>query len=248
MKTIFLSPHLDDAVFSCGGWIWDQSCQGREIEIWTICAGDPPQETISGLALDLHRSWQLGGDAVQVRRQEDREACQLVGAAPRHFPFLDCIYRADTGRQPYYQSVSDLFSGLDPGEAGLIAEVSAQLASALPEEVELVAPLGIGNHVDHELTRKAAARLGRPLLYYADFPYAREEQGLNILRFMNASPDWKAEIFPISKSGLEKWTQAARQYGSQIPTFWPDEGQLRAELVEFSAASGGISLWSALED
>jgi len=42
MHWIYLSPHLDDAVLSCGGIIWQQVQSGHQVEIWTICAADPP--------------------------------------------------------------------------------------------------------------------------------------------------------------------------------------------------------------
>jgi LmbE family N-acetylglucosaminyl deacetylase len=248
MKTIYLSPHLDDAVFSCGGWIWEQTNQGQEVEIWTICAGDPPLGPLSDLAAVLHHDWQLGVEAVQIRRQEDQQACRVLGAQPRYFSFRDCIYRTNPSGEPLYQTVEDLFGGLDPRETGLIAEVSEQLAAELPLEVEVIAPLGIGNHVDHDMARKAASRLDRPVIYYADYPYAREGEGQRILRFLEESPDWRAHYLEISEEGIAHWTKAALQYGSQISSFWSDSAQLEAEIRQFSEISGGIRLWETLEE
>jgi hypothetical protein len=37
----------------------------------------------------------------------------------------------------------------------------------------VLAPLGIGRHVDHLITRGAAAELTLPVVYYSDFPYSR---------------------------------------------------------------------------
>jgi len=39
MRWIYLSPHFDDAVLSCGGLIFDQTCGGTAVEIWTVFAG-----------------------------------------------------------------------------------------------------------------------------------------------------------------------------------------------------------------
>ncbi len=247
MKTIYLSPHLDDAVYSCGGLIWEQSQQGRKVEIWTIFAGDPPGEPLTGLAEELHQKWELGRDAVKIRRQEDREACQILDAAQRHFYYQDCIYRTAPAGEAYYQTEEDLFAGMDPRETELIDDLSARLAEELPRGVEIVVPLGIGNHVDHEITRKAASRLNRHLLYYADFPYAREGEGENILRFLKDSLEWQPLRFPVTEPGLEQWTRAALQYGSQFSTFWADEAQLSAEIREFSGFLEGMTLWNALE-
>jgi LmbE family N-acetylglucosaminyl deacetylase len=248
MKTIYLSPHLDDAVYSCGGWIWEQTQRGQEVEIWTICAGDPPVDSLSDFAQALHQSWGLGNDAVQIRREEDREACRILGAIPKHLSYLDCIYRTSPEGKTYYPGGEEIFGGLDPREIDLIDQVSAELGGNLPQECDLIVPLGIGNHVDHDLTRKAAARLGRELIYYADYPYAREDDGKEILGFMKKSPEWQDDQLRITEQGLENWYQGARAYGSQITTFWKDEGDLQREIREFSAYLGGMRVWEALEE
>lgn len=248
MKTIYLSPHLDDVVFSCGGWIWEQTQQGHDVEIWTICAGDPPAESLSEFAAMLHRSWNLGDDAVEIRRQEDQEACQVIGAVPRHLSFLDCIYRSSPEGEPFYQTGEDIFGGLDPREADLIAEVSAALEELLPRTGNLIVPLGIGNHIDHDLTRKAASRLERELLYYADYPYARDLEGQESLKIMHSSREWQGMELTLSKVGLERWWQAAQAYRSQIRTFWEDEADLEREITDFSSFLGGMKLWEALEE
>ena len=95
---------------------------------------------------------------------------------------------------------------------------------------------------------KAASRLGRPLKYYADYPYAREGEGKRIVRFLEESPDWKAQILEISQEGIAAWVKAALQYGSQISSFWSDPAQLEAEIHRFSEISGGIRLWETLEN
>jgi LmbE family N-acetylglucosaminyl deacetylase len=41
MRWIYLSPHLDDAVFSAGGLIYEQTQAGIPVEIWTFMCGDP---------------------------------------------------------------------------------------------------------------------------------------------------------------------------------------------------------------
>ncbi len=248
MKWIFLSPHLDDIAFSCGGLVWDLVNNGDNIEIWTICAGDPPEDNLSSLAKELHQNWGLGMDPVRIRREEDQKACQIIGANPRYFSYLDCIYRKTPAGEFYYTSEEGIFGGLDPREADLIERLTEQLRGELPEGARVVAPLGIGNHVDHELTRKAVNRLGIPLTFYADYPYAREDQGREILDFMEGSAEWQSEEFPISDEGLERWILAARTYDTQISTFWADQEDLAKQIREFAAFQGGFKLWRAVED
>jgi LmbE family N-acetylglucosaminyl deacetylase len=247
MKWIYLSPHLDDVIYSCGGLIWEQTLAGEVVEIWTICAADPPDEPLSPFAEALHQNWGLGKNAVQVRREEDRKASKIVGAVHRYFSYLDCIYRkSDTGNH-YYLSDQDLFGGLDPGEANIIVTLTEELKDQLPPAARIVVPLGIGNHVDHDLTRKAASRLGISLYYYADYPYARETEGKEILNFMAGSAEWEEEIFPISEKGSQGWQEASGSYQSQNTIFWENEEALKEEILAYSSTIGGVRLWKTVE-
>ena len=82
MRWIYISPHFDDAVLSCGGLIWEQTQKGNPVEIWTVCAGDAPPGPLSLLALDCHRQWGIesAAELVAARRLENQEAAALVGA------------------------------------------------------------------------------------------------------------------------------------------------------------------------
>jgi hypothetical protein len=68
---IYLSPHLDDVTLSCGGLVWEQVQAGEQVEIWTICAGDPPPGALSPYAEELHHRWGYGIEAIAERRIED---------------------------------------------------------------------------------------------------------------------------------------------------------------------------------
>jgi len=248
MKWIYLSPHLDDVIYSCGGLIWEQTNSGQDVEIWTIFAADAPIDSLSQFAETLHDNWGLEENAVRVRREEDQMSSKIVGATPHYLSYLDCIYRKSESGNYYYQNETDLFGGLDPEEADLITALTDDLKDQLPAEAQIVVPLSIGNHVDHELTRKAASRLEIPLYYYADYPYARESDGKEILNFMKNSTIWEVEIFAVSEKGIQKWQQAALAYQSQVTIFWENEGALMGEIKEFSSTMGGVGLWKTIEE
>jgi LmbE family N-acetylglucosaminyl deacetylase len=247
MRWIFLSPHLDDAVYSCGGLIWDLIDLGSEIEIWTVCSGDSPPGELSPFAKSLHRAWGLEGNPPQIRREEDRRACQILGALTRHLPYADCIYRLSVEGEGYYDSEGAIFGGMDPREESLVEELTGLLGSEISLDAQLAAPLGIGNHVDHEIVRKAVTRLDRPSLFYADYPYAREPGGMEILKFLAAASDWEGIDFSISEAGIQKWIEAALAYQSQRAVFWDSSQSLAAEIRDFSSLQEGFKLWKSLE-
>lgn len=248
MDYIYFSPHLDDVVLSCGGLIWEQTQSGSQVSIWTLCAGAAPAGPLSPFARSLHARWGTGVAAVASRRAEDIAACQRLGAAHRHFDVPDCIYRragqagsaAESG-DFLYASEESLFDRLHPAEEPLIQALADELALALPAEAQPVCPLTLGNHVDHQLTRAAAERLGRPLWYYADYPYAsKHNPQLEQLR----QQGWQTTRFPVSPGGLRAWQEAIAAHQSQISTFWPDLETMQAAIQEYCDQSGGgVNLW-----
>lgn len=242
MQWIFLSPHLDDIAISCAGLAWELSQQGQPVSIWSICAGKPPAGPISPFAQSLHARWQAGSHAVRLRQAEDRRACQKIGAQPVYLDIPDCIYRTarNTGAH-LYPSEESLFGPLHPAERRLVERLSRRLARNLPPEAQIVSPLALGNHVDHQLTRQAAEQTGRTLYYYADYPYAaKAEEELEGLR----QSGWQSQVWPISPPALQAWIEAVWEHQSQISTFWNGREDVRAQITAYCQQMGGVRLWS----
>jgi LmbE family N-acetylglucosaminyl deacetylase len=238
---VYLSPHLDDVALSCGGLVWEQSQAGDRVSIWTICAGDPTDENLSPFALSLHERWKTGREAVRQRRAEDEAACAILGAAARQFPIPDCIYRCSPlNGNHFYTTEESLFGPLHPQESGLVQSLAVQLRRSLPAEAQIACPLTLGGHVDHRLTRAAAAGLDRPVWYYADYPYEREAVGeLQALE----QAGWKPFLFPVSAAGLDAWTRSVAAHASQVSTFWPNLAAMQAELQDYWGQNEGVRLW-----
>lgn len=253
MRWIYLSPHLDDAAFSCGGLIWEQAQAGFDTQVWTVCAGDPPDGPLSPFAESLHQRWESGTAAGQVRREEDLMACQILGAAARHLPIPDCIYRRQPGSGDYlYASEESLFAELHPLEAALVESLADSLQAALldgpPLTLSLVCPLGLGGHVDHQLTRAVTERLTCSQLdcttwYYADFPYVLEDA---TLLAELPSQSWRSQVFPVSQAGLEAWQHSMAAHASQISTFWDSLADMQTSIETYCRETGGVRLWQKI--
>ncbi len=244
MDWIFLSPHLDDAVLSCGGLIYELIQKGERVEICTICAGNPPPGELSPLAEMLHHRWGVSArDSQETRRQEDLAACRILGALPFHLNIPDCIYRRNpkTG-EPLITTNEALFQPLPEVEIPLAVQLAKQLAAHIPAAARIVCPLTLGGHVDHHLTRTAAEWLGRPLWYYADYPYLLQEAGK---LHEHLSPQWQDHQIPISLSGCRAWQDAIACYASQISTFWSSTDEMRKAISHYWQKGGGSALWEA---
>src|SRR5215211_5254290 len=88
---IYVSPHLDDEVLSCGATIAKLNAASEDVLVVTVFTGAPT--TLPPLAFALHKKWGL--QTPQARRLEDIQACQLLGAEFEHLGYQDAIYRVD---------------------------------------------------------------------------------------------------------------------------------------------------------
>jgi len=212
MRWIYLSPHLDDAVFSAGGFIYEQTQSGIPVEIWTFMCGIPPEGENSPFAQLLHSRWGFSSaeETFRARRDEDENAARIVGAKTVHFDFLDCIYRRGNNAEWLYSEISVPPKEADADYPALIAEaISARL---LPDDV-LVCQLGLGSHVDHVLVRRAAELLSKPLRYDIDIPYWFYKPH----ELEAKSAGMKESTHRITEASLTRWVEAALAYKSQFP-------------------------------
>jgi LmbE family N-acetylglucosaminyl deacetylase len=241
MPWIYLSPHFDDVALSCGGLVWEQAQAGEVVSIWTVCAGEPPAGDFSPFAQELHARWEVGQNAPAQRRNEDTNSCHRLGASYRYCSIPDCIYRRHPQTGEFmYASEAALNGPLHPGDTQVIRTLQEALKRFLQPGMVLVCPLGLGAHVDHQLTRLAVEGLGHTLWYYADFPYVLHRQEL--LEQMEQE-GWVSRTFPISPNGLLAWQDSISAHGSQISTFWASELAMRQAVVDYLHWYDGIRLW-----
>ncbi len=134
-RLVVVSPHLDDAVFSCGDLL-----AGRPGSVViTIFAGQPREYGVL-TPWDQACGFRDGEDVVAVRRQEDSNALGLLGATPCWLPFLDSQY----GRNGDIREVADrLIAAVGEAGAGTVA-----------------APLGLF-HSDHVAASEASILAGK---------------------------------------------------------------------------------------
>ena len=238
MRWVYISPHLDDAVLSAGGFIFDQTHAGVPVEIWTVCCGFPPLTEVSPFAQGLHFQWGFSSaeETVRLRRAEDLKAAAVVGARVLHFDFLDCIYRRGPDGEWLYPM--DVFVPPHSADADLPAQMTAALASRLHPDDVVVCPLAIGRHVDHVAVRKAMEGLGRPLMYIADIPYLLNHPD----ELEPSTRGMQAEVRRVSEAGVSAWQEGVAAYASQFSTLFVPPQDLPGAIASYAA--NGIHLWS----
>lgn len=246
---IYISPHLDDVALSCGGQIFLQTQRGERVLVVTVAAGEPQTTKRSTFAQFLHHNWGFSaGEGVVMRRAEDAEACANLGAETMHWHLPDAIYRLHPEtEEPLYTSNEDIFGLVHPTEAPLIEEI-AQFFSSLPSAARVVAPLAIGNHVDHQLVHAGAARVWETdLLYYEDYPYVqRHPQGLSDR--LQPATSWRSYLISLPYAAVRARLAATRAYASQLSSLFNDDADLEASVRAQIARTGGERLWQKVRD
>lgn len=211
MRWVFLSPHLDDAVFSAGGLIYDQVQAGIPVEIWTLMCGYAREEDVSPYAQAIQAQWGFSSaeETTRLRREEDKKAVAILGAKAVHFDFLDCIYRRGSNGEWLYW---DVFAPPHPEDSAMRSRIAESISARLQPDDVLVCQLAVGSHVDHVLVRQGLELLGYPLRYDIDVPYIfyKHEE------LEPKAAGLKESIHSITETGLQCWKEAAVEYKSQF--------------------------------
>ncbi len=242
-KWVFLAPHFDDVVLSAGGMVWELTSGGDQVEIWTICAGDPPfDKPLSDYAKMLHLFWELGEDDVPYKRSlEDAACCNVLQAGYRRYTMPDCIYRYLPGTdEPVVKLPDDIEAEPEPVESYLIPPVTDYLRKNIRSGTELVIPLSIGHHRDHVLVRRAADRLGVPLWHYVDYPYVIRGE-VHLSEWIPSGAEQLS--LQLSPGGLKAWQDGIACHRSQIVFFWASLEEMRPAIEEYSKSGGGGTIW-----
>lgn len=241
MRFIYISPHLDDAVLSAGGLIYEQTRCGVEVEIWSMTCGSPSDGKLSPFAQTLHATWGVvaAADMVALRRAEDIKAAAIVGAKTVHFDFLDCIYRQSGDGNWMYNS--GVFVPPHEEDADFPLRAAEALSTRLLPADRLVCLFGIGSHVDHVLVRRAVESLRRPLYYLADVPYVFRQP----VELARHAAGMKAETHCVAEAGFWKWLEAAAAYESQLGSLFDSQQEMETLFQQYWSKHLGIRLWSS---
>jgi LmbE family N-acetylglucosaminyl deacetylase len=245
---LYLAPHLDDAVLSCGGQIAQLVRAGQAVRVVTVFAGDVPADAAraaSPFVQELYTRWGLGLHPSAGRRAEDRAALGILGARVTHLPFPDCVYRLGRMGAPLYPTRDAIFGTVAKVEMPLIDEVVRALKRLrLPRDARVILPLTAGHHVDHQIVRAAgelwckmqAAGRRIQIAYYEDYPYA--EQPDEVAAALDQDT-LESELVQLDEASLAVKVAAIACYRSQISSFFADEAEMTARVRAYAEVVGG---------
>ena len=177
MKTLLISPHLDDAALSCATRL-----QGGEVtEVVTVFAGVPGSE-------EPLSEWDVLTKAPNARQRaierlaEDASAWASIAQSFRHWNYVEA-HTTGIDKAAMSREIGDL--------AGLFQCV--------------LVPAGIGRHPHHVMVRDAAlAALPRNLriILYGELPYAGFFGWPTFDAHLDVEAQWRSDLAGVAPSRL----------------------------------------------
>lgn len=208
-----VSPHLDDAVFSCGMFL--ASRPGAVVCTVFCGAPEPPLQT----PWDACAGHRDSSEAMRARIAEDERALAVVGARGVRLPFLDSQY----GATPAVQDV-----------ARALGEAWRSSGAAI-----LVAPLGL-HHSDHILVGDACRLLCRreglaQVLVYEDAIYRTRRGAARVRCEALAEQGWRIEPFePFDRSDALANEGRTPHHPTAANAKWRAVHAYRSQLLAFA--------------
>jgi LmbE family N-acetylglucosaminyl deacetylase len=231
--SLFLSPHLDDAVLSCGALIGALAERAKPVVATIFTESDPPPHTFAARSFLRRCAAGSAAELFAARRLEDETALRGIGAEFVHLGHPDALFRRRrvgpaecagrllpelAHRYPTYRF--DIARGrVSRADRQLIARIAAQV-TGLVDRVgaeRIFCPLGVGRHVDHLIARTVGEQFPGQVIFYSDFPYnqAHHPEAGFLERHNLRAATWA--------TGLAGKQRFIRDYGSQVGGLFPEE-------------------------
>lgn len=186
---VFVSPHLGDASFACGGLILHLS---EFVPVNVVTLFTEGDEASGGVAIsDLFRKTGLNSSTklFSALAEEDFAAFESKGIISHHFGFKRAEFRQVNKPGFLRRKLGVVFkdflnlyptkemhlrSGvIAPQDLSLTFEIYEKLNKFLGqfEKCVVFCPLATGRHVDHVITRTVCSNLGLEILFYDGAPF-----------------------------------------------------------------------------
>jgi LmbE family N-acetylglucosaminyl deacetylase len=236
-RVVVISPHMDDAILSCGGLL-DFLLKKLECLTVTVCTADP--ENVS------HENPPHGIALPSARRNEEVAALNALGCSLVQLDLLDAIYRRNptTGAllYPTMESIWSMPLVQDEFQFQALRSRLLSLCGQTSERPTLIlSPMGIGHHVDHILSTQVALSVvgsANEILLYEDFPYV-VDQGAHV----GVADDAQRAMQRLGVTGVECFEQECdtsrkinwiSYYASQINSIFGSHENVKPLLMKNS--------------
>jgi LmbE family N-acetylglucosaminyl deacetylase len=230
---LFLSPHLDDAVLSCGALV--QALAGRcaLTVVTAFTAASPPPHTLAARSFLRACSASDATTLFRARRAEDRAVLDGLGVNHVHMGLADALFRRRSSGTAVTRHLGRLVPELSHRyptyrydiARGRVARADRLLIANLTTEISklltcsrtklLFCPMGVGLHVDHIIARTVGERFADRVVYYSDFPYNQSSAPDPAFIATHRLVPWHWE------KGISEKERLIRAYHTQMDALFP---------------------------
>lgn len=219
---LFFSPHFDDAILSCSEII-ERLRKKTNVQIINIFTkASPGPYTISAKKFLRDSGRYLSAEKLfSDRSKEDAQIYKSLNIPVTNLGLTDALFRQSSHHlleklipelihtYPTYRWHIHSVNKNDKS----INKLKKMLKRFDPDKYIAIVPLGIGNHVDHLITKQSCEKHFKHIYYYADFPYSVREKGKKTTAMKNRIE------FKVNKSKKRNMLQ---QYQTQFLGLFPE--------------------------
>lgn len=196
----FVSPHLDDAVFSCGDLISYLANKTPVTIINIFTQADDGPYTLSAKAYLKKSGYKEALKIYSERRKEDAKVLSKLKVEVINLGFVDALWRKKEVKNVFYKMITKLVPELghvyptyrwhvtngkvSKKDNRLIESIEKSLAKIIRFNLNylVLCPAGIGDHVDHVITRKICRKNFENVIYWSDYPYSLKAEIPNFVK------------------------------------------------------------------
>jgi len=222
MKILILSPHIDDAFLSLGGFISKYS-KSHCIEVVNVFSFDP------WVLEDFDTNNKLKN--IMTRKVEESKNTELSKIKVK---YLDLPAGWKERGYPSWQSPID-----KEKDSKLIKILKKYVRTVSTSYDVTLAPLAIGGHIDHKLVRLIASTVTslEKIAFYEDLPYAFENKFLKYGVGFIKQKKLRSVTLKLGTSDLRKKEKLVNTYKSQLKKDFMDR------IMSYTKRKGEV-LWT----
>lgn len=179
---VFVSPHFDDAYLSCGTLISKLSGKTSITVINVFTKAHNQGTTLSAKKTLRDAGFTDGNKLYSARTKEDADVFSHYKVKVVNLGFQDALFRKKENSSifgkilPEFDHVYPTYRwhmhGKESTHDTARINIFSRIKPYLADGTLLFIPYGIGNHVDHTMTRKVCEENYQKCIYYVDFPYS----------------------------------------------------------------------------
>lgn len=187
-KVFFVSPHLDDAILSCGELIYSLHKKTNLTVINVFTDYGRGQQTLSAKMHLKYSGYAKLKDLYDQRIKEDKKAFGSLKAKVINLNEKEALWRECkniTSLESIFSKFFPEFKFIYPtykfhiskakiseNDEETINRLSEKLKKIIPENSIVFCPIGVGGHVDHLVVKEAVIKNINPI-FWLDQPYAK---------------------------------------------------------------------------